>query len=75
MRFFALSDALHCVDGVQPRPAGLLPCNAVIREVESGRVAVELAKPSALMRALGDESLVRLAATADDRLGHALAEV
>ena len=58
-----------------PDVASLLPCNAVIREVEAGRVAVELAKPSALMRALGDESLVKLAATADDRLGHALAGV
>jgi uncharacterized protein (DUF302 family) len=52
--------------------ASLLPCNAVIREVADGRFSVELAKPTALMRMLGDENLVSLAGDADKRLESAL---
>ena len=55
--------------------ASLLPCNAVIREVAPGRVSVELAAPSGLMRILGDTKLIELAGEADTRLQRALAAV
>lgn len=55
--------------------ASLLPCNAVIREIESGRVSVELAKPSAMMEMLGDRMLVELARNADAKLQTALEKV
>jgi uncharacterized protein (DUF302 family) len=48
--------------------ASLLPCNAVVRSIGTGRVSVELAKPSALMEILGDEKLQQLAKAADQRL-------
>ena len=53
----------------------LLPCNAVVREVESNRISVELAKPSALMEILGDAKLVALAKDADLILQKALDRV
>lgn len=52
--------------------ASLLPCNAVVRQIEGGRVSVELAKPSSLMLMLGDEKLVTLAKQADLQLKRAL---
>ncbi len=58
-----------------PDVASLLPCNAVVRDVGSGRISVELAKPTALMKMLGDEKLVSLSKKADDRLQLALASL
>jgi len=55
--------------------ASLLPCNAVIRELQAGRVSVELAKPSSLMKILGDQKLVDLAKDADVRLERALEQL
>jgi len=55
--------------------ASLLPCNAVIREIAPGRISVELAAPSGLMRILGDAKLIELAQDADTRLQRALASV
>jgi uncharacterized protein (DUF302 family) len=55
--------------------AGLLPCNAVVREIAPGKISVELAAPSALMRILGDAQLVELAGEADKRIQQALASV
>lgn len=55
--------------------AGLLPCNAVIREITRGRISIELTAPSAMMRILGDDQLVELAGEADKRLELALASV
>lgn len=55
--------------------ASLLPCNAVVREVAPGRVSVELAAPSAMMRILGDAELTALAQEADARIAKALAAV
>ena len=55
--------------------ASLLPCNAVIREVAPGRISVELAAPTALMKILGDAKLIALAAEADSKLERALANV
>jgi uncharacterized protein (DUF302 family)/rhodanese-related sulfurtransferase len=52
--------------------ASLLPCNAVVRDVGDGRVSVELAKPSSLMKMLGDTPLATLALDADLRLERAL---
>jgi uncharacterized protein (DUF302 family) len=55
--------------------ASLLPCNAVIREVAPGRISVELAAPSGMMRILGDAKLTELAKEADARIETALAGV
>ncbi len=52
--------------------ASLLPCNAVIREVKPGKISVELAAPSGMMRILGDPQLTKLAAEADIRIERAL---
>ena len=43
---------------MNPDVASLLPCNAVVRELEPGRVSLEFAAPSAMMRALGDQPRV-----------------
>jgi len=51
---------------------GLLPCNAVLREVAPGRISVELAKPSALMTILGTQELIDLATQADELIVSAL---
>jgi uncharacterized protein (DUF302 family) len=53
--------------------ASLLPCNAVIREVAAGRVSLEFAAPSGMMRILGDQQLTDLAKEADTRIERALA--
>ncbi|MDD5249833.1 MAG: DUF302 domain-containing protein [Rhodocyclaceae bacterium] len=53
--------------------ASLLPCNAVIREAAPGRVSLEFAAPSGMMRMLGDQKLTELAAQADTRIQRALA--
>ena len=50
----------------------LLPCNAVIRELSPGKVSVELALPSELMKVIGDSKLTRLANDADSLLKRAL---
>jgi uncharacterized protein (DUF302 family) len=55
--------------------ASLLPCNAVIREVEPGKISVEFAKPTALMQILGDDTLVKLAFEADAKILSALKNV
>ena len=55
--------------------ASLLPCNAVVREVAPGRISIELAAPSGLMRILGNAALTELAKEADARIQKALAEV
>ena len=52
--------------------ASLLPCNAVVREIAPGKISLELAKPSAMMRMLGEEGLVHLAGEADAKLQRAL---
>lgn len=56
-----------------PDVASLLPCNAVVREVAPGRISVELAAPSGMMRILGDAALTALAGEADARIRAALA--
>ena len=53
--------------------ASLLPCNAVVREVAPGRVSLEFAAPTGMMRILGDAKLEALAAEADKRSQAALA--
>ncbi|MGE5468799.1 MAG: DUF302 domain-containing protein [Ignavibacteria bacterium] len=53
--------------------ASLLPCNAVVREVAPGRISLEFAAPSGMMRILGDEKLTQLAREADERIQRALA--
>ncbi len=55
--------------------ASVLPCNVVVREVASGRLAVECALPSAMMRILGDDGLTMLAAKADTLVARALKAV
>ena len=53
--------------------AGLLPCNAVVREIAPGRISLEFAAPTAMMRILGDARLTELAREADARVERALA--
>lgn len=53
--------------------ASLLPCNAVVREVAPGKISLELAKPTAMMRILGDARLAELAREADAKIERALA--
>ena len=55
--------------------ASLLPCNAVVREVAPGKISVELAAPTGMMRILGDARLTELAKEADARIERALAKV
>ena len=55
--------------------ASVLPCNAVLREIAPMRISVELVAPSAMMRILGDDNLVKLALDADQRIELALANV
>lgn len=55
--------------------AGLLPCNAVIREIAPGKILLEFAKPTALMQILGDARLAELAREADTRIERALANL
>ncbi|MDO8810441.1 MAG: DUF302 domain-containing protein [Gallionella sp.] len=55
--------------------ASLLPCNAVIREIAPGKVSVEFAAPSGMMRILGDAKLTALASEADVRIERALANL
>ena len=52
--------------------ASLLPCNAVVREIEPGKVSLELAAPSGMMQILGDAQLTRLALEADLLIRRAL---
>jgi uncharacterized protein (DUF302 family) len=60
---------------LNPDVASLLPCNAVIRGIGSGRISVELAKPSTLMTLLDSPELVELARDADASLERALSRV
>lgn len=53
--------------------ASLLPCNAVIREIAPGRISLEFAAPTAMMKMVGDAKLVDLAREADARIERALA--
>lgn len=53
--------------------ASVLPCNAVIREVATGRISLEFIKPTAMMQMLGDAKLAELAREADAKIENALA--
>ena len=55
--------------------ASLLPCNAVIRELSPGHISVEFAKPTGMMKMLGDAKLTALAVEADNRIAQALANM
>lgn len=55
--------------------ASLLPCNAVLRDLGDNRVSVELAKPSALMKFLGDAKIEVMAQALDVRLQHVLEQL
>lgn len=52
--------------------ASLLPCNAVIRDIEHGKISVELVKPTALIEVLGNPKLTEAAKDADHRLARVL---
>jgi uncharacterized protein (DUF302 family) len=54
---------------------GLLPCNAVVREVSPNRISVEIAKASAVMGILDDVKLNEMAAIADQRLQSVLEKI
>lgn len=51
----------------------LLPCNVVLYETESGKTAVEIADPDAMMEMTGNPKLTPLAAEAKSRLKRVLA--
>lgn len=53
----------------------LLPCNAVIREVAPGKQSIEFAKPTGMMKVLGDAKLIALAVEADAKIERALLNV
>ena len=53
--------------------ASLLPCNAVVREIAPGKVSLEFAKPTGMMKMMGDDKLVALAVEADAKIARALA--
>lgn len=53
--------------------ASLLPCNAVVRETAPGKISLEFAAPSGMMRILDDAKLTELAREADARIQRALA--
>ncbi|HJV47811.1 MAG TPA: DUF302 domain-containing protein [Geothrix sp.] len=55
--------------------SGLVPCNAVVREVSPGKISVEFVKPSAMVQILGDASLTELAREGDAAIERALAKV
>ena len=58
-----------------PDVASLLPCNAVIRDLENGQVSVEIIKASAMMKILGDKNLEQPALKADSLLAEALRSI
>ncbi len=58
-----------------PDVTSLLPCNAVVRDLGDGQTSIELVKPTAMMKILGDEQLVALAQDADHRLQRALVKL
>ncbi len=55
--------------------ASLLPCNAVIREVAAGKQSIEFAKPTGMMKVLGDAKLIALATEADAKIERAIQNV
>jgi len=55
--------------------ASLLPCNAVIREIAPGRLSIEFAKPTGMMKMLANDKLIALAEVADASIATALAKV
>ena len=52
--------------------ASLLPCNAVVRDIGNGKMSVEIAKPSAVMKILGNAQMSALAKEVDQMLERAL---
>lgn len=50
----------------------LLPCNVVVRDLGGGQTSLEIAKPTAMLEALGDKNMVNLAREADIALEKAL---
>lgn len=57
---------------LNPDVASLLPCNAVLRELEPGKISIELTKPSSLLEILGDDNLIQLSEKADRHLERVL---
>lgn len=51
---------------------GLLPCNAVIRDIEPGKISLEYVKPTAMMQIKGDSKLLELASEAEAIIQRAL---
>jgi uncharacterized protein (DUF302 family) len=45
--------------------AGLVPCNAVVREVGAGKFSIELTKPSLMMEMMGETEMAAMAAGAE----------
>ena len=51
-----------------PDATSLLPCNVVVRDIGGGKLSVEIAKPSTLMKLVGEKTLDAMTGQADERL-------
>jgi uncharacterized protein (DUF302 family) len=58
-----------------PDVTSLLPCNVVVRDIGKGKISVEVAKPTSLMKILGDDELVKLSQAADKQLESVLERI
>lgn len=58
-----------------PDVTGLLPCNAVVRELAPNKISIEIAKASVIIGMLCDEKLNEMAAAADQRLKRVLEKI
>ena len=64
----------HRAIGIEPRVGAMLPCNVILREVESG-VEVSAIDPVASMQAIENADLTAVAAQVRDLIAKAVAAV
>ena len=55
--------------------AGLIPCNAVVREIADGQVSIELTKPSLMIEIMQANEMLQMAQSADQKLQLALQKI
>lgn len=65
--------AYHAI-GIEPRVGAMLPCNVILREVDSG-VEVSAIDPVASMQAIENAELTAVAGEVRDLLAKAVAEI
>ena len=56
----------------EPNFTSVLPCNVVVRDLGKGKVSIEIAKPTAMMKVLENKELIALAEPADQTLRNLL---